>query len=70
LEPCCRFDACKVSDGLLVFLIVEEKKHKLTELKTGLDEADSLVCVALTLSIPGSLAVLRLCSVLNSHAVV
>lgn len=25
-------------------LIVEEKKHKLTELKTGLDEADSLVC--------------------------
>lgn len=27
-------------------LIAEEKKHKLTELKTGLDEAESLVCVS------------------------
>jgi hypothetical protein len=46
-RPCCHFGACKVSDGLLVFLVVEEKKHKLTELKT-LDEADSLICVVLT----------------------
>lgn len=27
-------------------LIAEEKKHKLTELKTGLDEAESLVCIS------------------------
>jgi hypothetical protein len=63
LEPCCRFDACKVSDGLLVFLIVEEKKHKLPELKTGLDEADSLVCVVLNHSFNSWLR----CSLSNSH---
>jgi len=38
---------CELTWGILcfVFLIVEEKKHKLTELKTGLDEADSLVLI-------------------------
>lgn len=35
-----RIDVC---DAVLLSLIIEEKKHKLTELKTGLDEADSLV---------------------------
>ena len=31
--------------------VAEEKKHKLTELKTGLDEADSLVFVVVTFSL-------------------
>lgn len=53
-----------VSDDVLLFLVAEEKKHKLTELKTGIDEADSLVYVALTysVSIPASLAVFRFCN--------
>lgn len=40
-----------VSDAGFAFVVVEEKKHKLTELKTGLDEADSLVFVVLTCSL-------------------